>query len=106
ADAPSGTAERIGSLLKEYRGYTETVHGRSGLSKRGKEELEILSARVGGVPGIHDVIIAGQHEMLRLEHTAFSRSAFAQGALLAVRWLAEKKTPGVYNMGDVLFTPP
>ncbi len=106
ADAPSGTANRIGALLKELRGYSQSTYGRSGLSKRGKDELEILSARVGGVPGIHDVIIAGQHEMMRIEHTAFSRSVFAVGALLAVRWLSKKMAPGIYTMNDVLFNQP
>ncbi len=104
ADAPSGTANSIAAILKEARGYSQTVYGRSGISKRDKKELEVLAARAGGVPGIHDILIAGQHEMIRIEHTAFSRSVFAQGALLAAEWLARQHKPGIYTMSDVLFS--
>lgn len=103
ADAPSGTAEKIGNILKEYRGYAKTIYGRQGISKRDKKELEILSARIGGVPGIHEILIAGQHEILKIEHTAFSRSVFAGGVLLAAEWLATQNKPGTYSMNDVLF---
>jgi hypothetical protein len=40
--------------------------------------------------------------MLRIEHTAFSRDALAQGAIYAAVWLSKQKTPKVYNMADVL----
>ncbi len=58
--------------------------------------------RAGGIPGIHDIVIAGQHEMLKIEHTAFSRSVFAYGALTAVKWVSTMDKPGVYSMTDVL----
>jgi len=101
-DAPSGTAKKLGELISEARGYTSIVHGREGLSIRKADELEILSVRAGGVPGVHDVIIAGPHEMIRIEHTAFSRSVFAQGALYAAEWVSKQTKPGVYSMDDVL----
>lgn len=102
ADAPSGTAKKLSSLLQDIRGYSKTVHGREGLSKRSKEELEVASLRLGGVPGIHEVLIAGPYELIRIEHTAFSRRLFAQGALLAVRWIHRQEKPGIYDMRDVL----
>ena len=101
-DAPSGTAKKIGELISEARGYSSVIHGREGVSIRKPEELEILSVRAGGVPGVHDVIIAGAHEMIRIEHVAFSRSVFAQGALYAAEWVSKQTRPGVYSMDDVL----
>jgi len=65
-------------------------------------ELEISALRVGGVPGIHDLIVAGPHEMLRIEHTAFSRSVFAQGAVYAAQWLSKQSEPRIFTMEDVL----
>lgn len=101
-DAPSGTAKRMGGIISEIRGYTSISYGREGLSARKPGELEILSVRAGGIPGIHEIIIAGPHEMIRIEHTAFSRSAFAQGALYAAEWVYNQDKPGIYGMEDVL----
>jgi len=102
ADAPSGTAGRLADIISEVRGYKERVHGRKGLSKRGGNELEVLAVRAGGIPGIHELIIAGQHEMIRIAHTAFSRSVFAQGALHAAEWLYRQSEPRIYTMDDLL----
>jgi 4-hydroxy-tetrahydrodipicolinate reductase len=101
-DAPSGTAKRLGEIVAAARGYSKTVSGREGLNPRLQGELEISALRAGGVPGIHDLIVAGPHEMLRLEHTAFSRSVFAQGAVYAAQWLASQSEPRVFSMEDVL----
>ncbi|MGB9842049.1 MAG: 4-hydroxy-tetrahydrodipicolinate reductase [Candidatus Bathyarchaeales archaeon] len=89
-DAPSG------------RGYTRTVYGREGISPRQPDELEVTALRAGGVPGIHDLIIAGPYEMLRIEHVAFSRSVFAQGAVYAAEWLSKQTQPRIFSMEDVL----
>ncbi|HUI00483.1 MAG TPA: 4-hydroxy-tetrahydrodipicolinate reductase [Nitrososphaerales archaeon] len=102
-DAPSGTALSIAKEVMEARGYTKTVSGRSGASKRAPDELEVLSLRGGGTPGIHTVHAFGPHEMITLEHLAFSRSAFALGALHAAEWVtAKEREPRVYGMADVL----
>jgi 4-hydroxy-tetrahydrodipicolinate reductase len=101
-DAPSGTAKKLGQMIADIRGYSRTVHGREGLSPRQPEELEITALRAGGVPGIHDLIIAGSHEMLRIEHIAFSRSVFAQGAVCAAEWLSGQTQPRIFSMEDVL----
>jgi 4-hydroxy-tetrahydrodipicolinate reductase len=103
ADAPSGTALSIAQEVSKARGYTKTVSGRSGVSKRAPEELEVVSLRGGGTPGIHTVHAFGPHEMLTLEHVAFSRSTFALGALHAAEWVTQKgREPRVYGMADVL----
>ena len=102
ADSPSGTALTLGSIISKARGYSKTVFDRRAAGRRGKGELEILAQRLGGVPGIHEINIAGPSEMIRIEHIAFSRSAFVQGALLAAKWLHGVKKPGIYSMQDVL----
>ncbi len=101
-DAPSGTALSMAKLLSEIRGYSKTAHGREGISPRKPEEIEVLSVRGGGIPGIHKVIVAGPYDMITIEHTAFSRSVFAQGVLYAVEWIMKQTKPGVYSMEDVL----
>jgi 4-hydroxy-tetrahydrodipicolinate reductase len=101
-DAPSGTAVKLGEIIAGIRGYTTTVHGREGTSLRKSDELEIAALRAGGVPGIHDLLVAGPYEMLRIEHTAFSRSVFAQGAIHSAEWLSRQTEPRIFDMADVL----
>jgi 4-hydroxy-tetrahydrodipicolinate reductase len=101
-DAPSGTAKKIGEIIANARGYTKIVYGREGISPRQPGELEITALRAGGVPGIHDLIVAGPYEMLRIEHTAFSRNVFAQGAVYAAEWLSKQNEPKIFSMADVL----
>jgi 4-hydroxy-tetrahydrodipicolinate reductase len=101
-DAPSGTAKKIEQIISQARNYSKTVYGREGISPRQPAELESVAIRAGGVPGIHDVIVAGPYEMLRIEHTAFSRNVFAQGAIYAAEWLSRQTEPKVYSMADVL----
>jgi 4-hydroxy-tetrahydrodipicolinate reductase len=103
-DAPSGTAKKLGEIIANIRGYSTTIHGREGISPRKPEELEITALRVGGVPGIHDLIVAGPHEMLRIEHTAFSRSVFAQGAVYAAEWISKQQEAKIFSMEDILGT--
>jgi 4-hydroxy-tetrahydrodipicolinate reductase len=101
-DAPSGTAKKLGEIVAHTRGYTKVVSGREGISPRQSGELEIEALRAGGVPGIHDLVVAGPYEMLRIEHTAFSRNVFAQGAVYAAEWLSRQNEPKIYSMADVL----
>jgi len=101
-DAPSGTAVKLGEIVAGIRGYTTTVHGREGISLRKADELEIVALRAGGVPGIHDLIVAGPYEMLKIEHMAFSRNGLAQGAVYAAEWLSRQTEPRIFDMADVL----
>ncbi|XES77104.1 MAG: 4-hydroxy-tetrahydrodipicolinate reductase [Candidatus Bathyarchaeia archaeon] len=101
-DAPSGTAVKLAEIVSGIRGYTTTVHGREGISVRKPEELEVVAMRAGGVPGIHDLIVAGPNEMLRIEHTAFNRNVLSQGAVVAAEWISKQQTPGIYSMATVL----
>ncbi len=101
-DAPSGTAKKLEQIISQARNYSKTVYGREGVSPRQQGELESVAIRAGGVPGIHDIIVAGPNEMLRIEHTAFSRNVFAQGAVIAAEWIVKQKEPKVYSMAEVL----
>ena len=56
-DAPSGTAKKLEQIVSQTRNYTKTVYGREGISPRQTAELESVAIRVGGVPGIHDIIV-------------------------------------------------
>ncbi|MCW4000499.1 MAG: 4-hydroxy-tetrahydrodipicolinate reductase [Candidatus Bathyarchaeota archaeon] len=101
-DAPSGTAKKLGEIIANVRGYSRTVSGREGISPRQPEELEITAMRAGGVAGIHNLVVAGPNEMLRIEHTSFSRNVLAQGAVYAAEWVSRQTEPKVYTMADVL----
>ena len=101
-DAPSGTAQTIAKLVSELKGYERTIYGRSGISMRKPNEIEVVAVRGGGIPGIHRIIVAGAHDMLSIEHISFSRSVFAQGALYAAEWIVKQTKPSVYSLDDIL----
>jgi 4-hydroxy-tetrahydrodipicolinate reductase len=102
-DAPSGTASRLAEIISGFKGYNKIVSGRHGVSVRQNDELEVSSIRAGGVPGFHEVLVAGNHELLRIQHTAFSKTVFTQGALYAAKWVIHQEETGLYSMEDVLF---
>jgi len=102
-DAPSGTALMIAdgiSAVEEYE--PEYVYDRHSVrKKRDKKEIGISSIRGGNIVGEHDVIFAGENEVLTISHHAQSRNLFGEGAVNAAVFLADKK-PGNYNMTDLL----
>ena len=102
-DAPSGTAETLLETIETARPATERVHGRSGMQPRTRDEVGVHARRAGTITGEHEVLIAGGGEELRLVHRAESRQVFAEGAIDAAVWLAEK-SPGWYRFEDVLGT--
>ncbi len=100
-DAPSGTAKALASTIQRIIGNKKIIYGRKGRSRRETGELEVLSARAGGIPGIHEILIAGENEMIKIEHNAFSRKVFADGALLAIEWISKQNKPGIYGMNEM-----
>ncbi len=105
-DSPSGTAvmiaEAINASLCHGMEYTYGRHGRDiNVSKRRKNEIGIHAVRGGAIVGEHDVIFAGQGEVIEIKHSALSRDVFAYGTLRAARFLAGK-SPGLYSMKDVI----
>ncbi len=100
ADAPSGTASRLAQIVMENGQKSGLVHGRVGSSVRGNE-VGVHAVRAGDFPGEHLLIVAGSGEHVELRHSAHSRACFAQGAILAVRFV-HQAAPGVYGMDEVL----
>ena len=78
------------------------VYGREGQTgARARDTIGFATVRAGDIIGDHTVLFAGEGERLEITHRATSRENFAQGALRAAAWLAGR-TPGLYDMGDVL----
>lgn len=100
-DAPSGTADTILSRIDAARGPAGRVHGREGDAPREPGDIGVHARRAGGIRGEHEVLLAGNDEVLTLTHRAESRGVFAAGALDAAVWLAERE-PGRYDFADVL----
>lgn len=105
ADAPSGTALRMGEVIAKVlqRDLKEHgVYGRHGISgERTRKAIGFSSIRAGDIVGDHTVLFAGGGERVEITHRAESRMPFANGALRAARWLMDKKH-GLYDMQDVL----
>jgi 4-hydroxy-tetrahydrodipicolinate reductase len=104
-DAPSGTATTLLEILGDVRKVQleEALrHGRQGITgERTSSEIGIHAVRGGDVVGDHTVIFAANGERVELTHKASSRETFANGALRAAQWVTNK-TPGIYDMQDVL----
>ena len=102
-DAPSGTAIMIANAISDAIDYEpEYVYDRqSKREKRKKTEIGISSVRGGTIVGEHEVIFAGNDEVIKLSHSAYSKALFANGALNAVRFIKDKP-PRVYNMKDLI----
>ena len=102
-DAPSGTAlyiaDAINDACKEKKEYVYDRH--SVRKKREKKEIGIHAIRGGTIVGEHTVIFAGNDEIIELKHTALSRDVFAEGAIAAAKFMADKKT-GMYDMNDLI----
>lgn len=104
-DAPSGTALALGDAAAKGRGVqlkAKAVHDRKGNSgPRKKGDIGFAVLRGGDVVGEHNVVFAADGERVELGHKATDRRIFAQGAVVAAKWLVEQG-PGCYTMKDVL----
>ncbi len=99
-DSPSGTAKMLVAAMNPHHEYEE-INGREGNRKRGKE-IGIHAVRGGTIAGEHEVIYAGEDEILEIKHTAGSKKIFAAGAVTAARFV-QTAEPGLYDMENVLF---
>ena len=102
-DAPSGTALMLADSVNEaFDGEKEFVYGREGIvGAREKKEVGIHAVRGGTIVGEHEVIFAGEDEVITISHSASSKRVFAVGAIRAAKWL-KGKAPGKYEMKDML----
>ena len=101
-DAPSGTALMLANAVKEEMPDAYFEYDRfSKREKRNANEIGIHSIRGGTIVGEHEVIFAGNDEIVKLSHSARSKAIFAQGAVNAAVFVGKKET-GVYNMSDLV----
>lgn len=102
-DAPSGTALYIADSINEVldNSYDYCYDRSQFREKRGKKEIGIHAVRGGNIVGEHQVIFAGQDEIIEINHMAHSKDVFAVGAVNAAKYLAGKPI-GMYNMGHVI----
>jgi 4-hydroxy-tetrahydrodipicolinate reductase len=104
-DAPSGTALLLGEAAAAGRGAPLRdlrIPPRDGVvGMRPEGGVGFAVVRGGGIVGEHDVIFAAEREVVTLSHKALDRAVFADGALAAAIWAADKPA-GLYSMRDVL----
>jgi 4-hydroxy-tetrahydrodipicolinate reductase len=105
ADAPSGAALLLGDAAANGRNTkldAVRIAAREGLTgPRPEGGIGFAVTRGGNVIGDHSVGFYSEREILTLSHSALDRAVFADGALAAALWVANKP-PGLYSMRDVL----
>ncbi|QSG10171.1 4-hydroxy-tetrahydrodipicolinate reductase [Halapricum desulfuricans] len=101
-DAPSGTANTILEAIRDAgdEDFRE-VYGREGIQPREDGEIGVHVRRAGDIRGEHEVVLAGNDEVLSLSHRAEDRGVFAAGAIDAAVWLADQD-PGWYEFDDMI----
>ncbi len=107
ADRPSGTARAIARRIvaadPRWTGPDTTDAQAAGGSADGRPALEISGIRAGAAPGTHLVTFDGPGESVELRLTARDRTAYADGALAAARWLVrEPRAPGIHPFDAVV----
>ena len=102
-DAPSGTALALADSMNDALedAYTYKYDRSQERKKRDKYEIGISAVRGGNIVGEHEVIFAGQDEVIEFKHTAYSKAVFAKGAVEAAKFL-KGKPAGHYDMADVI----
>ena len=104
-DYPSGTALMLGKGIAVGKGKNlYNLIGKKFLNKKtfpyGKK-INFNSIRKGEIIGEHEVKFSSGKEIITLNHEAFDRALYSDGALTAAKWLMKKK-PGLYSMRDLL----
>ena len=104
-DYPSGTALMLGKGIAD--GKNKNLHsliGNKFLNKKSfpyGKKINFNSIRKGEIIGEHEVKFSSGKEIITLNHEAFDRTLYSDGALTASKWLM-KKRPGLYSMRDLL----
>lgn len=98
-DAPSGTALAIADAIDETLSYpAEYVFDRHSVRRKRKStEIGISAVRGGTIVGDHEIIFAGNDEVIELSHHAASKEVFAVGAIKAAKFMVGKPA-GLYDM--------
>ena len=102
-DAPSGTALAIADGINEVldNSYAYQYDRSKDRVKRPKKEIGLHAVRGGTIVGEHDIIFAGDDEIIELNHKAMSKKIFAVGAVNAAKFL-KGKPAGLYTMADLM----
>jgi len=104
-DHPSGTALMLGKGITtgKKKDFYQLV-GKKYLNKKTfpySKKINFNSIRKGEIVGNHKVYFSSGKETITLDHEAFDRALYSEGAFTAAKWLMSKK-PGLYSMRDVL----
>ena len=104
-DHPSGTALMLGKgiAVGKNKDFYKLI-GKKYLNKKSfpyGKKINFNSLRKGEVIGEHEVTFSSGKEIITLNHEAFDRALYSEGALTAGKWLMKKKS-GLYSMRDVL----
>ena len=104
-DYPSGTALMLGKGIADGRNKKfYNLIGKKYLNKKFfpySKKINFNSIRKGEIIGEHEVTFSSGKEIIKLNHEAFDRALYSDGALTAAKWLINKK-PGLYSMRDLL----
>ena len=104
-DHPSGTALMLGRGIATGKNKNlSRIMGKKYFNKKSfpfSKKINFNSLRKGKVVGEHEVKFSSGKEIITLNHEAFDRALYSEGALTAAKWLIDKK-PGLYTMRDVL----
>ena len=100
ADAPSGTARRLASIVVGATPGLETVVEGHPAGRLPRGALQVVATRAGSEPGTHRVGFDGPHDVITLEHRARGREGLALGAVLAAEWLQGRR--GWFDFDAVL----
>ena len=104
-DYPSGTALMLGKGIADGKNKNlYNLIGKKFLNKKSfpyAKKINFNSIRKGEIIGEHEVKFSSGKEIITLNHEAFDRALYSDGALTASEWLMKKK-PGLYSMRDLL----
>jgi len=104
-DYPSGTALMLGKGIADGKNKNfYNLIGKKFLNKKSfpyGKKINFNSIRKGEIIGEHEVKFSNGKEIITLNHEAFDRALYSDGALTAAKWLMKKK-PGLYSMRDLL----
>jgi len=104
-DYPSGTALMLGKGIANGKNKNlNNLIGKKFLNKKSfpyGKKINFNSIREGEIIGEHEVAFSSGKEIIKLNHEAFDRALYSDGALTAAKWLTNKK-PGLYSMRDLL----
>ena len=101
-DAPSGTALMLAESVNEaFEEKKEVMNGRAGIVGVRGREIGMHAVRGGTIVGEHEVMFAGEDEIITISHSARSKRVFASGAIRAAKFLKGKEA-GMYEMKHLL----